>query len=99
RDADLRKARREADLAEREVKGQRALRDVARANYDLGVRDNLPLERLKALKDEFDAQQELVNQLELDLQVKTTIVAEKEQALASLEAERNKLLDEKKKLD
>ncbi|MEX2288042.1 MAG: c-type cytochrome [Planctomycetaceae bacterium] len=98
-EADLRKARREADLAEREVKARRAQRDVARANYDLGVRDNLPPERLKALKDEFDREQELVNQLELELQRKTTAQAEIEQKLAGLNADRNKFLDEKKKLD
>ena len=49
-----------------DVRFKRADRDVARANYDLGVRDNIPADDLAILKKKFDTLQSEVAQMELD---------------------------------
>lgn len=60
------------DLKGREVRSVRAFRDVARANYDLGVRDNVPADSQAALKDEFEALQGRVTTLEKEWEVLET---------------------------
>jgi cytochrome c2 len=58
------------DKASREVRNVRAFRDKARADYDLGVRDELPESRMAALLQDFNAKQSRVDAVELDVQVK-----------------------------
>jgi len=53
------------DLMGRQVKSTRAQRDVARANFDLGVRDALPKPKLAELKATFDEWQAKVDEEEL----------------------------------
>ncbi len=55
------------DLQMREVRKVRAYRDVARANFDLGVRDQLDDEKLRPLKASFDELQTTVVDLEAEL--------------------------------
>lgn len=71
---------RETDLAERAVRNQRAIRDVARADYDLAVRDQREETVLDALMARFDAEQQKVRELELALE-------DKEMQLASVRNE------------
>lgn len=51
----------------RDVRTTRAFRDVARANYDLGVRDQVDPEKLAELKKKFDDLQKEVERLEGEL--------------------------------
>ncbi|HLQ43950.1 MAG TPA: hypothetical protein VK137_04410, partial [Planctomycetaceae bacterium] len=57
----------EYDLEMRVVRETRAFRDVARANFDLGIRDQLPDGPLGQLKSKFDALQANVIDLENEL--------------------------------
>lgn len=65
---ELAKLDQQIDLKSRAVRDERALRDVARANYDLGIRDARPPAVLEALKAEFDRLQAAVNQHERELE-------------------------------
>ncbi len=67
-DAEIVEAARVYDVANRTVKEQRALRDVARANEGLGVRDGLSAEAMHKLHDELTAKQELVDTLEIEME-------------------------------
>lgn len=62
-----RAAARDAAIAEenflRALKVQRATRDVARANYNLGIRDNIP--NLKARFDEYDSAEKKTADMEI----------------------------------
>lgn len=58
----------EFNLMGTQVKSTRAQRDVARANYDLGVRDALPKAKLAELKAIFDDWQARVDEEELTLE-------------------------------
>ncbi|MFM7162029.1 MAG: hypothetical protein ACKO3P_16880, partial [Planctomycetaceae bacterium] len=51
-----------------QVRFKRAERDVARANYDLAIRDNLPASTTLELKEKFNSAQALVDDLEFKLQ-------------------------------
>lgn len=86
-----------ADLKGRDVRFARAHRDVARANYDLGIRDAVPDEKLAALKGEFDRHQEKVLGLESEWELQTTVSKEAAAALSKLTGELDKLNDQKKK--
>ncbi len=70
------KAKLVSDVLARDIKSERAHRDVARANYDLAIANNKP----KSVQDEkkalFDKQQAVVEKMELDLQLKDKILAE-----------------------
>ena len=60
------------DLKGRDVRETRAFRDVARANYDLGVRDSVSQDRLNELKVKFDKLQAQVTGLEKEWEVLET---------------------------
>jgi cytochrome c551/c552 len=70
--AELERRRRElqsqVDLVSRQTKFKNAERDVARANFDLNVRDNKPTNVLTSQLDEFDAQAKLSMENNLKLQ-------------------------------
>jgi mono/diheme cytochrome c family protein len=57
----------EVDLLTRQTKFKGAERDVARANYDIGVRDAVPEEELAEFKTAYDARQAEYNALALEL--------------------------------
>ena len=61
---------RDLDLANRETKDRRQYRDVARANYDLGISVQADEETLAGYKKAFEEQKSLVDAAELDLQQK-----------------------------
>ncbi len=67
---DLAAADLEFDRVSREVRNVRAYRDKARADFDLGVRDGLPEDKLNELTVVFNQKQAIVDKLELDLQSK-----------------------------
>ena len=62
----------DVDWASRAVRDRRAQRDVARANYDLGIHQDRPPAALARLKAIFDREQGEVDRLELQLQQKET---------------------------
>jgi len=68
-EAARRKAVQQARDAEsdhlRALKLERAKRDVARADYNLGIRDNLPAERQKVLEDRYTQAETVVGQMEV----------------------------------
>ncbi len=69
---ELAESERIADLAGRRVRIVRSYRDKARADFDLGVRDNLDKQRLDALQSDFNAKKGVVDAAELDLEKKQT---------------------------
>jgi cbb3-type cytochrome oxidase cytochrome c subunit len=69
---ELEEAERIFDLAGRRVRIVRSYRDKARADFDLGVRDNLDKQKLGALQSDFNAKQAVVDEAELDVQQKQT---------------------------
>lgn len=84
----------EVDLLNREVRNKRAERDVARANLDLGIRDQLGEQELAALKAKFDELQAIVDGpegLERDLQELQTARNQKAEEVAAFTAERDKI--------
>jgi len=68
--SDFAKADLEFDLISRQVRNVRAYRDKARADFDLGVRDGLPKDKLDALQKEFNEKQAVVDKAELEMQAK-----------------------------
>ncbi len=70
--AELERRRRslqgQIDLVSRQTKFKNAERDVARANFDLNVRDNKPTTVLTSQLNEFDRQSELATENNLKLQ-------------------------------
>ncbi|MCH7989204.1 MAG: hypothetical protein IID46_08650, partial [Planctomycetes bacterium] len=70
--SEIEKSEREFDLAERATKTQRQVRGVARANYGLGIDNNLPEEELQTLLEIYQRETDEVNKLELNLQQKET---------------------------
>lgn len=66
-EANVKKLDNDYTMQMREVRKERAFRDVARANFDLGVRDQVPEDRLAGLKAEFDRLQANVEGLEAEL--------------------------------
>ena len=61
-------ATREVDALTLELKSQNALRDEARAHYDLGIRDGFPAERLDPLKAAYEAEQATADTIQLELE-------------------------------
>ncbi len=72
------------DLASRRDRNQKAVRDKARADYDLAVRDQLPEPRRQTLFQNFEAQQAKVEENVLEVQRAKT-------ALDAKSAERDEL--------
>jgi mono/diheme cytochrome c family protein len=87
------------ELATREVKFKGAERDVARANYDIGVRDALPVEQLNELKARFDAEETAWAALSLDLQVKEAELAQLRGELSARTARLDDLTTQQKSLE
>ena len=79
------------DLKGREVRSVRAFRDVARANYDLGIRDAVSNDRLNELKVKFDDLQAKVIGLEKEWEVLETSRDAKLAELATVTAARDAL--------
>lgn len=71
----------------RQVREKRAFRDVARANYDLGIRDQLE-DKLPELKEAFDSLQKEVSSLEDELDVRD---AARNKAVANLKEKTREL--------
>lgn len=69
-------------ISDRNTKFERAKRDVARANYDIGVRDSLPKEEMADLKQKFDKEEAEVARLEAELLKVTTDLNEVKAKLA-----------------
>ena len=69
---ELEESERIVDLAGRRVRIVRSYRDKARADFDLGVRDNLDKQKLDALQADFNAKKDVVDAAELDLEKKQT---------------------------
>jgi cbb3-type cytochrome oxidase cytochrome c subunit len=81
------------EILSRQVRATRADRDVARANYDLGVRDEVDETTLAALKKEFDDLQAQVEQEELQLEEVETELDILKAELQDATAERDKAAD------
>ena len=98
---DVKRLQIDFDLAGRSVRDQRAHRDVARANYDLGIRDELNLhdpEELAERKDRFVDLQQNVDDLELDLERKQAALAGALEKLNQVTKSRDDTADELKQL-
>jgi len=76
-------------VAEAHEKERREYLGVARANYDIGVRDNLPATELERLKQKFNAEQDQVDVLALQTERRQTDRNEALQALGDLTKERD----------
>jgi len=87
---DFAEADRLFDKISREVRDARAYRDKARADFDLGVRDSVPQDRLNALQAKFDQKQAVVTDLELKMEEKK---AKRDKAQAEVKR-LNKSLDD-----
>ena len=74
--AEVEKLTRSVVVTTKEAKDRRQYRDVARADYDLGVRDNVAADSLASLKGKFDQQQSRVDEIERDLEEKETALGE-----------------------
>lgn len=78
------------DLKKRKLRELNAGRDVARANYDLGVRDALEEDQLAALFKNFKEKQALVDETKFALQEDTTQLAAKQNQLAQRTGDRDR---------
>lgn len=97
-DAQIQSKTGESNLAERRSKFQNAVRDKARADLDLAVRDNLPPARLAELQAEFNLQQASAEQLLIEVQqVKAELDALKSQRAAAT-SQRDEAVSEQKRL-
>lgn len=92
-------AKKDADLKGREVRFARAHRDVARANYDLGVRDALPENELQPLFTKFDDHQKVVLALEAEWEDLTTKAKAAAAKSAQVTAELDRVNDKIKKFN
>ena len=88
----------QANVLTRRLRAENADRDVARANYDIGVRDNLPAEKLDALRLEFDTLKAKRDATELELQTADKSLTAARGKLAAFTSEKKELLTEQKKL-
>ncbi len=88
----------QVDLLARQMKFKGAERDVARADYDIGVRDEMPEDVLARLKAEFDRKQAEYDELGLQLDRKKAELADAKGRLAAVTARRDELDEELKKL-
>ncbi|RMG40426.1 MAG: hypothetical protein D6725_03390 [Planctomycetota bacterium] len=103
---ELQLAQAKLDALDRRVREERAIRDVKRANYDLGIRDGLPADELERLLAEFEAAQQLVESLERQREEADAAVKKKQAEVdaklaevAALEAELKKLRAEVDRLE
>lgn len=67
REANIKKLDNEYSMQMRQVREHRAYRDVARANFDLAIRDQVSKEQAAAKREEFDLKQQYVAELEAEL--------------------------------
>ncbi len=67
-DRNLDIAKRVVERLEVALKSQNAIRDEARAHYDLAIRDALPEAETSALKQGFDVEQQKADQIQLELE-------------------------------
>jgi len=88
----------EYDLIGRDVRTLRAQRDVARANYDLGIRDHLTGAPLESLKAKFDSLESEVRELEIALENKNQELLASQASLSKLTSERDGIEKELKAL-
>ena len=86
-----RQAEIQASSLMRELRGQRAKRDVDRANYNLGVRDEVPQEKLQELQRTFDEQEAKVADMEAEYRQLDLDVAAAEDKVQSIIAARERL--------
>ena len=84
------------DLKGREVRFNRADRDVAKANLDLGIRDVVSDEQMTSLKATFDAALAVVVGLELEWEQLETKYRSEQKELAVITADRDALDSELK---
>ncbi len=96
---ELRKLSGEVELAERQSKFQNAVRDVARADYDLAVRDNKPADELEERKRAFDQEQEKSSVLAQELERKKARRDEVKAKLAEFDARREEIAARIKKFE
>ncbi|MFG0332560.1 MAG: hypothetical protein ACF8TS_04275, partial [Maioricimonas sp. JB049] len=87
------------ELLSRESRFQNARRDVARANYDIGVRDQLPEEQLQQLLDRFETEQARAEEYALNLEEVTGRQSEITSELNLLYEKRDEATAAKKKLE
>lgn len=90
REANVKKLDNDYLMQMRVVREKRAIRDVARADFDLGVRDQVPPERYAALKEDFNAKQNEVLRLEAELDQRDAARKSAAMELKKLTAERDK---------
>ncbi|MEW4527778.1 MAG: c-type cytochrome [Maioricimonas sp. JB045] len=87
------------ELLARESKFQNARRDVARANYDIGVRDQIAEDELQQLLDRFEAEQSKAEEYALNLEQVVGRQDEIRSELSLLYEKRDEAAAEKKKLE
>lgn len=95
-ESEVKRLDNEYDLQMRDVRVQRANRDVARANYDLGVRDQVPEAANRSLFAKYDELQKHVVELELELDRRDVVRNAAVTKLKAATAERDKAADELK---
>ncbi len=88
----------QVDLLARQTKGYGAQRDVARANYDLGVRDGVSADRLEFLKGEFGNWQARVDAAAVELEQREADLNAAKAELAQLTTERDRLVESQVRL-
>lgn len=76
----------------RDLRVERARRDVARAEFGLGVRDNIAAEKLQALKSAFDEQEAKVSEMEAKYKQLDLEVNEAKDKVDTLTADKDKLV-------
>ena len=90
-------ASQQVDLLSRALREQNAARDVARANYDLAIRDNL-LDDSDSLHGEFEDRQAKCDETTLELQQAQAKLTEARDKLDGHTAERDELAAQRKEL-
>lgn len=86
------------DLKGREVRVERAQRDVARANYDLQIRDQSPPAVTQEFYQKYQDAEARVAVLEQELEELDTELKKRQAVLAGLTSDRDELQDELKSL-
>ena len=90
-EADAKSKATKAMFHMRELRAERAKRDVARANYGLGVRDGLAKDRLADIKSAFDTQEAHVAEMEAAFKQLDLDVAESKTKVAAFTAEKDRI--------
>ena len=88
----------QVDLLARQTKFKGAERDVARANYDIAVRDLKPEAELQALKQAFDDMQSEYDSMSAELDVRTAELNQAKDQLAAATSDLDATNNELKKL-